>query len=160
MNNPNKNSFDTLCMHCVSFLCVYVWPSSMINHTQLFSPINTNKEGILPNCWQLRLAENDHRTKLCKIEINCQEKTTAILKLLPSVTQGKPMAYYQGGVSDIQKVWYADVALLSLLLARACGVPAVVVRVVDCWQWRSGHYSHQSFLFSSVFSGLRCYLFS
>ena len=44
-----------------------------------------------------------------------------------------------------------------LLLARACGVPAVGVRSVDCWQWRSGHYSHQSFPFSpfSVFSALR-----
>ena len=41
-------------------------------------------------------------------------------------------------------------------LARACGVPVVGVRAVDCWQWRSGHYFHPSFLlffpffFSSV----------
>ena len=33
------------------------------------------------------------------------------------------------------------------ILARACGVPAVGVRAVDCWQWRSGHYFHPSFLF-------------
>ena len=36
-------------------------------------------------------------------------------------------------------------------LARACGVPAVGVRAVDCWQWRSGHYFHQSFPFFPVF---------
>ena len=34
-----------------------------------------------------------------------------------------------------------------ILLAWACGVPAVGVRAVDCWQWRSGHYFHPSFLF-------------
>ena len=32
-----------------------------------------------------------------------------------------------------------------IFFARECGVPAVGVRVVDCWQWRSGHYNHQSF---------------
>ena len=32
------------------------------------------------------------------------------------------------------------------LFAQAGGVPAVGVRVVDCWQWCSGHYNHQSFL--------------
>ena len=37
--------------------------------------------------------------------------------------------------------------IIISLLARACGVPAVGVRAVDCWQWRSGHYFHQSFLF-------------
>ena len=37
------------------------------------------------------------------------------------------------------------------LLPRACGVPAVCVRAVNCWQWRSGHYSHQSFLFFFFF---------
>ena len=37
------------------------------------------------------------------------------------------------------------------ILARACGVPAVGVRVVDCWQWRSGHYFHPSFPFSFFF---------
>ena len=36
---------------------------------------------------------------------------------------------------------------LKLCVSQACGVPAVVVRAVDCCQWRSGHYSHQSFLF-------------
>ena len=41
--------------------------------------------------------------------------------------------------------WY-----LGTLLAQAYGVPAVGVRAVDCWQWRSGHYNHQSF-FSSFF---------
>ena len=40
----------------------------------------------------------------------------------------------------------------SFLLARACGVPAFGVRTVDCWQWRSGHYFHPSFLFFPVFS--------
>ena len=34
---------------------------------------------------------------------------------------------------------------------RACGVPAVGVRAVDCWQWRSGHYFHPSFLFFPCF---------
>ena len=38
-------------------------------------------------------------------------------------------------------------------LARACGVPAVGVRAVNCWQWRSGHYTHQSFpFFLPIFS--------
>ena len=37
------------------------------------------------------------------------------------------------GLSNIVWLW------ISLLLARACGVPVVVVRAVDCWQWRSGH---------------------
>ena len=41
-------------------------------------------------------------------------------------------------------------------LARACGVPVVVIRAVDCWQWRSCHYFHQSFLpppfYSPIFS--------
>ena len=36
--------------------------------------------------------------------------------------------------------------LLWFVLARACGVPAVGVRAVDCWQWRSGHYFHPYFL--------------
>ena len=36
-------------------------------------------------------------------------------------------------------------------LARAGGVPAIGVRAVDCWQWRSGNYFHQSFLFSRFF---------
>ena len=40
---------------------------------------------------------------------------------------------------------------MNLILVRACGVPAVIVRAVDCWQWRSGHYSHQSFLLRSLF---------
>ena len=35
----------------------------------------------------------------------------------------------------------------SDLLARACGVPAVGVWAVDCWQWCSGHYFHPYFLF-------------
>ena len=35
---------------------------------------------------------------------------------------------------------------LALELARAGGVPAVGARAVDCWQRRSGHYNHQSFL--------------
>ena len=35
----------------------------------------------------------------------------------------------------------------NILLARAFGVPAVGVRAVDCWQWRSGHYFHPYFLF-------------
>ena len=45
-------------------------------------------------------------------------------------------------------------------LARACGVRAVGVRAVDCWQWRSGHIS---LFFSSVFFSVffrRCHLFS
>ena len=33
------------------------------------------------------------------------------------------------------------------VLARACGVPAVAVRAVDCWQWCSGHYSPPSPVF-------------
>ena len=33
----------------------------------------------------------------------------------------------------------------NIKLARACGVPVVTVRPVDRWQWRSGHFSHQSF---------------
>ena len=33
------------------------------------------------------------------------------------------------------------------LLAQACGVPAVGVLAVNCWQWRSGHYFHPSLLF-------------
>ena len=37
--------------------------------------------------------------------------------------------------------------LMITFLARAGGVPAVGVRAVDCWQRRSGHYNHQSFLF-------------
>ena len=36
-------------------------------------------------------------------------------------------------------------------LARACGVPAVGVWAVDCWQWRNGHYFHPSFPFFSLF---------
>ena len=42
------------------------------------------------------------------------------------------------------------------LLVRACGIPAVGIRAVDCWQWRNGQYFHQSFFpsisrfFSSV----------
>ena len=39
------------------------------------------------------------------------------------------------------------------ILVRACSVPAVGVRAVDCWQWRSGHYFHPFFLcFFPVFS--------
>ena len=30
--------------------------------------------------------------------------------------------------------------LLVWELARACGVPAVGIQAVDCWQWRSCHY--------------------
>ena len=30
-------------------------------------------------------------------------------------------------------------------MAQTCSVPAVCVRAVDCWQWRSGHYNHQTF---------------
>ena len=40
---------------------------------------------------------------------------------------------------------------LSRKLARACGVPGVVVRAasfVNCWQRRSGHYFYQSFFLS------------
>ena len=43
----------------------------------------------------------------------------------------------------------------KLILALAYGVPAIGVRAVDCWQWRSGHYFHPSFLsppFSPFFS--------
>ena len=36
-------------------------------------------------------------------------------------------------------------------LARVCDVLAVGVRAVNRWQWRSGHYNHQSFLFSPPF---------
>ena len=32
-----------------------------------------------------------------------------------------------------------------LKLARACGIPAVGVWAVNCWQWCSGQYNHQSF---------------
>ena len=39
--------------------------------------------------------------------------------------------------------------IMHQILARACGAPAVSVQAVDCWQWRSGHYNHQSFLFFS-----------
>ena len=57
---------------------------------------------------------------------------------------------------DLLLVWveYPPYQIKALKLARACGVPAVVVRAVDCWQWRSGHYSHQSFLcfFPPLFS--------
>ena len=44
-------------------------------------------------------------------------------------------------------------------LAWACGVPVVGVRVVDCWQWRSGHYNHQSFLllFSRFFPSVETF---
>ena len=43
-----------------------------------------------------------------------------------------------------QRRLYYDEDLL-LILARACGVPAVVVKTVDCWQWRSGHWKRHSF---------------
>ena len=46
------------------------------------------------------------------------------------------------GIRKIQHLWAT-----WLILARACGVPVVGVRAVDCWQWRSGHYFHLSFLF-------------
>ena len=32
-------------------------------------------------------------------------------------------------------------------LARVYCVPAVGVRAVDCWQWRSGNYNHEAFPF-------------
>ena len=41
--------------------------------------------------------------------------------------------------------------VLAAKLARACGVSAVGVRAVDCWQWRTAHYFHPSFLFFPVF---------
>ena len=44
--------------------------------------------------------------------------------------------------------------VLAAKLARACGVSAVGVRAVDCWQRRSGHYFHPYFFpppFFSVF---------
>ena len=55
--------------------------------------------------------------------------------------------------------------VVATILARACGVPAVDVRAVDCWQWRSGHYFHLYFLsffsrFFSPFFFLRRDLFS
>ena len=43
--------------------------------------------------------------------------------------------------------WHED---SGPLLARACGVPAIGVRAVDCWQWRSGHYFHNSFFFPFI----------
>ena len=48
-------------------------------------------------------------------------------------------------ISDSNLFWIKN------FFARACGVPAVDVRVVDCWQWRSGHYFHPSFPFFSCF---------
>ena len=36
------------------------------------------------------------------------------------------------------------VTFIHTLLMRACGVPAVGVLAVDCWQWGSGHYNHSS----------------
>ena len=48
---------------------------------------------------------------------------------------------------DLLLVWveYPPYQIKALKLARACGVPAVGVWVVDCWQWLSGHYCHHSF---------------
>ena len=37
----------------------------------------------------------------------------------------------------------------SQFLTQAYGSPAVGVWAVNCWQWRSGHYSHQSLPFFS-----------
>ena len=45
-------------------------------------------------------------------------------------------------------------SLSIFFLARACAVPAVGVRAVDCWQWRSGHCFHPSFPFFPVFSSI------
>ena len=61
----------------------------------------------------------------------------------------------QWKICQWQKLSYWFCRLFSLFrhsLARACGVPQVGVRAVDCWQWHSGHYSHQSFLFSVFFT--------
>ena len=41
--------------------------------------------------------------------------------------------------------------LYDIILARAYGVPADSSRAVDCWQWCSGHYFHQSSLLHSLF---------
>ena len=38
------------------------------------------------------------------------------------------------------------------VLARACGIPAVGIWAVNCWQWRIRQYNHQSFLFLPFFS--------
>ena len=43
--------------------------------------------------------------------------------------------------------WVAGLGDTKLVLAQAGGVPAVGVRAVDCWQWRTGHYFHPYFLF-------------
>ena len=43
--------------------------------------------------------------------------------------------------TSIKDYWWMQ----KTILARACGVPTVGVRSVDCWQWRSGHYFHPSF---------------
>ena len=45
---------------------------------------------------------------------------------------------------------FISLLIISSILAHACGLPAVGTRAVDCWQWRSGHYFHQSFLFFLV----------
>ena len=43
------------------------------------------------------------------------------------------------------KVGQAQIKLEFMVeLARAGGVPAVGVQAVDCWQWRSGHYNHNT----------------
>ena len=47
---------------------------------------------------------------------------------------------------NIQELTNLVLPLIQSILARACGVPAVGVRPVDCWQWRSGHYFHSYFL--------------
>ena len=39
---------------------------------------------------------------------------------------------------------------LVWILAGGCGVPAVNVLAVNCWQWHSGHYFHQSFFLSPL----------
>ena len=52
--------------------------------------------------------------------------------------------YHPTATANTQSAPKSD---MQYLLARACGGWAVCVRAVDCWQWRSGHYNHQSFPF-------------
>ena len=55
-------------------------------------------------------------------------------------------------VLNLQVIWFSFDDLKPLyvlnkiknLLAQVCSVPAVGVWAVDCWQLRSGHYSHFS----------------
>ena len=62
-----------------------------------------------------------------------------------------PNTWHIASYSNLFRYIHCKSSLDKYAKLAACGVPADGVRVVDCWQWRSGHYFHQSFLFIPVF---------